>query len=192
MKPARGFDSQQRILPDTINRRIISFVKARAEKHDMAIYFRTTLGFRPLHILDGNLAQIGNMPQIEAYGLAHEQIERHLVHGLAAGTDMPESVDMGADVVDHGDEICLKRHGVARHAEIVSFRALVGHVDGVHGALKQLVRRHVVFDEKRQIDDARHEIPPLPALAYKMTRDLSLASMTAAPPLRLHRATRQS
>jgi len=56
---------------------------------------------RSLHILDGNLAQIGNMPQIEAYGLAHEQIERHLVHGLAVGTDMPESIDMRADDLEY-------------------------------------------------------------------------------------------
>jgi hypothetical protein len=33
-------------------------------------------------------------------------------------------------------------------------------VDGVHRALKQLMRRHIVFNEKREIDDARHEIPP--------------------------------
>jgi len=61
---------------------------------------------------------------------------------------MPESVDMGADVIDHGDEVRLKRHGIARHAEIVSFRALMGHVNGVHRALKQLMRRHIVFNEK--------------------------------------------
>jgi hypothetical protein len=54
---------------------------------------------------------------------------------------------MGTDVIDHGDEVRLKRHGVARHAEIVSFRALMGHVDGIHWALKQLMRRHIVFDE---------------------------------------------
>src|ERR1700678_1013647 len=170
MKPARGFDSQQRILPDTVNRRIISFVKAGTEKHDMAIYFRATLGLRLLHILDGDLAQIGNMPQIEAYGLAHEQIERHFVHGLPVGTDMAKSIDMCADMIDHGDEVRLKRHSVARHAEIVSFRALMGHVNGVHRALKQLVRRHIVFDEKRKIDDTRHEIPPLGSGLQDCTR----------------------
>ena len=82
--------------------------------------------------LDGNLAEIGNMPQIEAHGLAHEQIQRHLVDGIAVGTDVPESVDMRADVIDHTDEVRLKRHGVARHSEILSFRALMTHVDRVH------------------------------------------------------------
>jgi hypothetical protein len=48
----------------------------------------------------------------------------------------------------------LKRHGVARHAEIMRFRALMTHVDRVHWALKQFMRWHVVFDEKREIDDA--------------------------------------
>ena len=55
-----------------------------------------------------NLAGIGNMPQIEAHGLAHEQIERHLVHRLAVGADMPKRVDMRADAVDHDDEVRLK------------------------------------------------------------------------------------
>jgi hypothetical protein len=82
---------------------------------------------------------------------------------------------MGGDVIDHTDEVCLKRHSVARHAEIVRFRALVTHMHRVHRSLKQFMRWHVVFDEKREIDDARHNFSPSSALVHQIA-DIKSAS----------------
>jgi hypothetical protein len=31
---------------------------------------------------------------------------------------MPKRIDVGANVIDHGDEVGLKRHGVSGHTEI--------------------------------------------------------------------------
>src|ERR1700733_11618171 len=72
------------------DRGIVSFVEASAEQHDMTVHPDAAFGLGRRHIRGGNVAEIGNMPQIEAHGLAHEQIERHLVHRLAVGANMPK------------------------------------------------------------------------------------------------------
>ena len=61
---------------------------------------------------------------------------------------MAERVDVGADVIERSDEVCLERHGVARHAKIQGPGGLVAEVIGDDRSLKQLVRRHVVLDQQ--------------------------------------------
>jgi hypothetical protein len=61
---------------------------------------------------------------------------------------------MGTDVVEHGDEIGLERHGVALDAELHRFGAFMGQVIGDDRPLEELVSRHVVFNQQAQIDDA--------------------------------------
>ncbi len=66
---------------------------------------------------------------------------------------MPEGIDVGADVVQHPNEISLERHCIARHAEICSLCAFVTHMDRDNWPLKQLVCRHVIFNGETEIDD---------------------------------------
>ena len=73
------------------------------------------------------------MLQIEANRLAHEHFERHFVDRLAVRIDMHERIDMRADVIEHRDEVGLESHGVARHAEIDAFRALMAQVIVITG-----------------------------------------------------------
>ena len=67
---------------------------------------------------------------------------------------MAESVDMRADMVEHADEVRLKRHRIARHAKVLRFRGLVRQMLKIHGPLEKLVRGHVVFDQERKIERA--------------------------------------
>ena len=96
------------------------------------------------------------MSKIETDRFAHEKVKRHFIDRQALRTHMSERIDMRAHVIEHADEIRLKGHGVAGHAKILRLSALVAHVHGVDRALKQLVRRHVVFDEYGEIDDTSH------------------------------------
>ena len=41
---------------------------------------------------------------------------------------MAERVDVGADVIERSDEVCLERHGIAGHAEIEGLGGLVAEV----------------------------------------------------------------
>ncbi len=111
-------------------------------------------GLGRFHVGDLDVAEVGDVAQVEAHRLAHEQVERHLVDRRAVRLHMAEGVHMGADMVEHGDEIGLEGHGVAGHAEIERLRLLVAQMRGDDRALEELVRRHVVFDGDAEIDDA--------------------------------------
>jgi hypothetical protein len=63
---------------------------------------------------------------------------------------------MRADMVEHADEVRLKRHRIARHAKVLRFRGLVRQMLKIHGPLEKLVRGHVVFDQERKVDNAGH------------------------------------
>jgi hypothetical protein len=56
--------------------------------------------------------------QVEADRLAHEHLERHLVDGGPVRVHMLEGVNVGTDVIEHGDEVGLERHRVTRDAEV--------------------------------------------------------------------------
>ena len=100
------------------------------------------------------------MAHIEANRLPHEQVERHLVDRLPIRIDVLEGIDVRADMIEHRDEVRLERHRVAGHAEIEHLRRFMAEVRGDDRPLKQLMRRHVVFDEKTEIDDTlRHVFP---------------------------------
>jgi hypothetical protein len=60
---------------------------------------------------------------------------------------------MRADMIEHGDEIGLEGHRIIGRAELVSLGRLVREVMGDHRPLEQLVRRHIVFNQKAEIDD---------------------------------------
>ena len=61
---------------------------------------------------------------------------------------MAGRVDMGADVIERGDEVRLERHRVAGFAEIKGLGGLVAKMGGDDRPLEKLVRRHVVLDQE--------------------------------------------
>ena len=52
---------------------------------------------------------------------------------------MAERVDVGADVIERSDEVCLERHGIAGHAEIEGLGGLVAEMGGGDRPLKKLM-----------------------------------------------------
>jgi hypothetical protein len=150
-------------------------VKAGAEHDNMPFDLHAGLGFRRVHVGGRDLAEIGNVAHVEADRLPHEEVERHFVDRKASRFDVPERVHVGADVVDHAEEIRLECHGVARNAQFMSLRALVTHVDSIDRTLKKLVPRHVVFDEQRQIDGAAHGLLLSISQARIVARSFSVA-----------------
>src|SRR5262249_47571550 len=118
----------------------------------MAVHLDSSLLLSLLHVLCGDVAEIGDVAQVEARCLSHKQIERHLVDRLARGIDVPERIDMVADMVERGDKVCLECHGIAGHAKVKGFRGLMTQMSGNHRSLEELMRRHVVLDQQAQID----------------------------------------
>src|SRR5262249_29701765 len=160
MQPARRLHGEMRVLPDRIGRWIGAGVEAGTEKNDVTVHPYATLLLSLLHVLDRNVAEIWNVAHVEADRLPHEQVERHLVHRLPLRIDVLEGIDVRADMIEHRDEVCLERHRVAGHAEIEHLRRFMVEVRGDDRPLKKLMRRHVVFNEKTEIDDTlRHVFP---------------------------------
>ena len=108
--------------------------------------------------VDVDIAEIGNVREVEADRLAHEQLERHLVDRLAAGLHVVVSIDVRADVVQHAHILDGRGEGIAGHPLIVGLAALVRHPLEIDWARHVLVRRHVVLDGDGQIDDASHVV----------------------------------
>jgi hypothetical protein len=113
-----------------------------------AIHLNAGILLSLFHVRFGDVAEIGDVTQVEAHCLSHKQIERHLVDRLARGIDVPERIDMSANVIERGDKICLEGHGVAGHAKVKSFRGLMTQMRGDHRPLEELMRRHVVLDQQ--------------------------------------------
>jgi hypothetical protein len=55
-------------------------VEAGADEDDMAVDLDAGLGLGRVHVGRSDVAEVGNVLQVEAGGLAHEKIERHFVH----------------------------------------------------------------------------------------------------------------
>jgi hypothetical protein len=110
-------------------------------QYDVAIHFYARLLFRGFHVLRRNVAQVGNVAQIEAEGFAHEHIERHLIDGRTVRIYVAKSVHMRAHMLEHCDKIGLESHRVARDAEIERLGVFVAHVCGDDRPLKQLLAR---------------------------------------------------
>ena len=70
------------------------------------------LGVR--HVLLGDVAEIGNMLEVEAHRLAHEHFERHFIDRLSLRVHMSECIHVRAHVIEHRDEIGLEGHRIAR------------------------------------------------------------------------------
>jgi hypothetical protein len=87
---------------------------------------------------------------------------------------------MGADMVEHADEVRLECHRIARHAEILRFRALVGQVFKIDRPLEELVGGHVVFDQQRKIDDPAHGNVSFEGQRRIAARSLSVAARSSA------------
>src|SRR5271156_2828785 len=67
---------------------------------------------------------------------------------------MAKRVNVSADVIERGNKVRLERHRVAGRAEIKGLGGFVAEMRGDDRPLEQLVRRHVVFDQKAEVDDA--------------------------------------
>ena len=61
---------------------------------------------------------------------------------------MAERVNMGADMIERGDEVCLKCHRIVGYAEIEGLGRLVAEMGGDDRPLEKLMCRHVVLDEE--------------------------------------------
>ena len=155
-EPVGRFACQPGIAPDYLDVRIVAVVQARVEQHDMAVNLDAGLRFRLFHLLYVDIAEIRDVGHVEAHGLTHEDLERHLVDRRAIGIDVIERVDMGRDVVDGADIGRRESQPVFRYAEIERLGLLVGHMRDDNRALEQLMRRHVVFERQGQVNDLRH------------------------------------
>ena len=58
-----------------------------------------------LEIRDVDVAEIGDVAEVEADGLAGEPVERHLVDRGAVRADVERRVDVRADVLEHRDVV---------------------------------------------------------------------------------------
>ena len=56
------------------------------------------LPFGSFKIGDVDQAEVGDVSEVERDRLAHEQLERHLVDGLAVRVGVKEGVQVGADI----------------------------------------------------------------------------------------------
>jgi hypothetical protein len=129
-------------------------VKSGAQQHDVAVHFDTGLLLGFLHVRHGDVAKVRDVTQVEAHGFSHEQIERHLIDRLAVKINVPERVDVGADVIECGNEVRLERHRVVGHAKIEGLGALVAQVGSDDRPLEKLVCGHIVFNQEAEVDNA--------------------------------------
>src|ERR1700728_2409657 len=67
---------------------------------------------------------------------------------------MKERIHMRADVIKHRNEIGLECHRILRRPEIERLGRFMREMGGDHGQLKQLMCRHVVLNQKTEVDYA--------------------------------------
>ena len=89
------------IRPHNFVGRVMAFVQPGTNKDDVAVDLHASLFFGVLKILRVDVAQIRDVSQIQADGLAHEHVERHLIDGRAAALGVTKRVDVGTDMVHH-------------------------------------------------------------------------------------------
>ena len=128
----------------TLSVGIVPLVQAGADQDDMTVDLHARLLLGRLEVLDVDVAEIGNVPQIEAHRLAHEHVERHLVDGGAAPLGMHEGIDVRAHVIDHADVGRAAAERIFRRAVAPGLHLVMGEVRQDHRPREELVARHVV------------------------------------------------
>src|SRR5262245_15268081 len=114
-----------------------------------------------LEVLGVDVAEIGNVSKVEADGLSDEHVERHLVDAGSAPLDVTERVNVCPDVIHHRDEGCAAAKRILRRAVAPSLHLIMGEVREDDRTRKELVRRHIVGERHREVDDsASHDVHP--------------------------------
>ena len=135
------------------------------DQHDMTVELHSGFLLGRLELLRVDVAEIGNVPQVEARGLADEHVERHLVDAGAAALDVTERVDVGSDVIHHRDEGRAAAERILGRAVAPGLHLVVGEMRKDDRPRKELVRRHVVGERHRQVDDRpSHDVYPNPSV----------------------------
>src|ERR1700733_3745759 len=111
----------------------------------MAVHPQAGFFLCGVHIFSGNIAEIWDVPDIEANSFAHAHIQWHFIDRLSMGVDMKECVKMGPHVIEHSNEICLERHRVVRRSKFEGLGRFMGKVVRNYWSLEEFVSWHIVF-----------------------------------------------
>jgi hypothetical protein len=83
-KPMRRLRGDTLVRPHNFVGWVMPLVQPAANQDYVAVNLYASLFFRILEILRVDVAEIGDVPHIQAHGLAHEHVERHLIDRRAA------------------------------------------------------------------------------------------------------------
>ena len=133
-------------------------MEAAAHQHDVLADLDAGLLLGSFELVDVDRAEIRDVAQIEADGLAAEPVERELVDRVAAILDVQRGVDVRTDVLQHREVVDRVRHGIARLAEARRLRHLVRDVREDDRRREERMGGHLVLEADREVDEGR---PPL-------------------------------
>ena len=131
-------------------------MKPGVHQDDLAVDLDAGLLGRGLEISDVDIAEVGDVRQIEADGRAAEPLQRTLVDRRAARPEVDRRIDVRADVLEHRDVVDGVCEGVALLTETGGLGLLVVDVREDDRRGEQGMRGHAVLDTDAEIDQCAH------------------------------------